>query len=259
MSVKIIAVVSAKGGVGKTSICANLSAGMTRMGHTVLSIDLDPQNSLRLHFGVSPMHKEGMATASLASGEWRESISAGQCGGYVLPFGQIDEDERQDFEQLLRDEPDYLRLQIEKLDLPADAIVILDTPPGPSVYLKQALSTANITIIVVLPDAASYSTIPMIISLIKKYCIGRTDFIDYFYLINQIDRSRQLASDVTDVINLQMQGKRLGIIHQDQSIPEGLACNMDVLHYDQNSRGAHDFEKCAQSLQNIFDAQLSVA
>ena len=65
MTVKIIAVVSAKGGVGKTSICANLSAGLTRLGHTVLSIDLDPQNSLRLHFGLSPMHKEGMAPASL--------------------------------------------------------------------------------------------------------------------------------------------------------------------------------------------------
>lgn len=259
MSVKIIAVVSAKGGVGKTSICANLSAGMTRLGHTVLAIDLDPQNSLRLHFGISPMHIEGMAPASLVSGEWRESISAGRFGGYVLPFGQINEDERLDFEQLLRDEPNYLRLKIEQLDLPANAVVILDTPPGPSVYLMQALSTANVTIIVVLPDAASYSTIPMIISLIKKYCIGRSDFIDYFYLINQIDRSRQLASDVSDVISLQMQGKRLGVIHQDQSIPEGLACNVDVMNYDPNSRGAHDFEKCTQALENIFNAQLSAA
>lgn len=258
MSVKIIAIVSAKGGVGKTSICANLSAGMTRLGHTVLSVDLDPQNSLRLHFGVSPIHTDGMARASLVSGEWRDSILAGQSGGYVLPFGQVDEDDRQDFEQLLRDEPDFLRNQIERLDLPVNAVVLLDTPPGPSVYLKQALTAANITVIVVLPDAASYSTIPMIVSLIDKYCIGRSDFIDYFYLINQIDRSRQLASDVTDVISLQLKGKRLGIIHQDQSIPEGLACNQDVLQYDPHSRGAHDFEKCAQVLENILDEQLSV-
>ena len=253
---KIIAIVSAKGGVGKTSISANLSAALVRIGHTVLAVDLDPQNSLRLHFGVSPHHIGGLARATLAGTEWREAILPGLTGGYVLPYGQVNEDDRQDFERMLREEPELLLRQLESLDLPRDALVVLDTPPGPSVYLKQALSAANVTVIEVLADAASYATIPMIVGLIENYCTKRADFIDYFYLVNQVDRSRQLASDVTDVINMQLEGRRLGMIHQDQSVPEGLACSQDVLSYDPHSRGAHDFVTCANTLDRILSDQV---
>jgi chromosome partitioning protein len=44
--VKIVAVVNNKGGVGKTTITANLGAGLANRGMNVLMIDLDPQASL---------------------------------------------------------------------------------------------------------------------------------------------------------------------------------------------------------------------
>ena len=237
---KIIAVVSAKGGVGKTSISANVSAALARMGRTVLGVDLDPQNSLRLHFGVSPQHFDGLARASLSGASWRDSILLGPSGDYVLPFGQINEDDRQDFEEILRTEPNFLAEQLQSLNLAHNALVVLDTPPGPSVYLRQA---------------ASYATIPMIVSLIEQYCLHQPHFVDYFYLVNQVDRSRQLASDVADVIGSQLQGRQIGVVHLDQSIPEGLACNQDVLSYDPHSRGAHDVMECAAALDRIVSDQ----
>jgi cellulose synthase operon protein YhjQ len=253
--VKIIAVVSAKGGVGKTSISANVSAALARMGRTVLGVDLDPQNSLRLHFGVSPQHFDGLARASLAGANWRDSILLGPSGDYVLPFGQVNEEDRQDFEEILRSEPTFLRDQLRSLNLAHNALVILDTPPGPSVYLRQALSAAHIPVIVVLADAASYATIPMIVGLIEQYSMPQPHFVDYFYLVNQVDRSRQLAGDVADVIGAQLQGRQLGVVHLDQSIPEGLACNQDVLSYDPHSRGAHDIMECAAALDRIVADQ----
>ena len=252
---KIIAVVSAKGGVGKTSISANVSAALARMGRTVLGVDLDPQNSLRLHFGVSPQHFDGLARASLSGASWRDSILLGPSGDYVLPFGQINEDDRQDFEEILRTEPNFLAEQLQSLNLAHNALVVLDTPPGPSVYLRQALMAANVSLIVVLADAASYATIPMIVSLIEQYCLHQPHFVDYFYLVNQVDRSRQLASDVADVIGSQLQGRQIGVVHLDQSIPEGLACNQDVLSYDPHSRGAHDVMECAAALDRIVSDQ----
>lgn len=47
---KIVAVVNNKGGVGKTTITANLGAGLASLGKNVLMIDLDPQASLTKSF-----------------------------------------------------------------------------------------------------------------------------------------------------------------------------------------------------------------
>ncbi len=46
----VISVVNYKGGVGKTSIVANLAVGLATKGHRVLVVDLDPQASLTFSF-----------------------------------------------------------------------------------------------------------------------------------------------------------------------------------------------------------------
>ncbi|MDA3040526.1 MAG: ParA family protein [Actinomycetota bacterium] len=48
-----VAVVNAKGGVGKTSIVANLAAWMARAGHRVLVADLDPRATWPMTSGIS--------------------------------------------------------------------------------------------------------------------------------------------------------------------------------------------------------------
>ena len=48
----LICVCSPKGGVGKTTLAANLAYSLARTGSKVLALDFDVQNALRLHFGV---------------------------------------------------------------------------------------------------------------------------------------------------------------------------------------------------------------
>ena len=43
---KIVSVINYKGGVGKTTVVANLAAELAWRGHKILLIDLDPQASL---------------------------------------------------------------------------------------------------------------------------------------------------------------------------------------------------------------------
>jgi cellulose synthase operon protein YhjQ len=250
--VKIISIVSAKGGVGKSTISANLCSALKKMGHDVLAVDLDPQNSLRLHLGISPSQGAGIATINLKSNQWQEAIVAGNDDCPVLPFGKTNEAERTAFEHQLREHPSFLREHLNKLHLAQDTVVVIDTPPGPSVYLKQALSTANIAVVVILPDAASYATIPMIDDLITHYCQDRRDFIDTLYVVNQLDRSRQLADDMADIVTLKYQEKNTIIIHQDQSIPESLAFNQDVSSYAPDSRGAQDMIDLTAKISHVL-------
>ena len=51
---KIISVSNVKGGVGKTTTAAILSAGLTARGYKVLMIDSDPQTNLTMCFMPEP-------------------------------------------------------------------------------------------------------------------------------------------------------------------------------------------------------------
>lgn len=246
---RIVAVVSAKGGVGKTTLTANLSAALSAAGRRVVVVDLDPQNALRLHFGVSPDLIDGVARATLAAQRWSGHLQSTSQGIGVLPFGALNESDRRTFEQQLDTQHSWLRENLLGLGLGEDDVVVIDTPPGPSVYLKQALSTAHFALAVLLADAASYATIPLMEQLLGTYCAERDDFLGAAYVFNQVDQSRQLARDVVKVLRSTL-GQRLfpGVIHLDQAVGEALASDQTTLQYDPYSQATEDFQQCAQWL-----------
>ena len=57
---KTIAVLSLKGGVGKTTLAVNLGAALSKAGNRVLLVDLDPQNDLTQNIGFNPAITKGV-------------------------------------------------------------------------------------------------------------------------------------------------------------------------------------------------------
>lgn len=78
---------SPKGGVGKTTLSAHTAAILAKRGHRVLALDLDPQNALRLHLGVSIREESGFLKAIDGRPDWRASAIDTPAGVRLLPFG----------------------------------------------------------------------------------------------------------------------------------------------------------------------------
>jgi cellulose synthase operon protein YhjQ len=255
---KIIAVVSGKGGVGKTTICANLSVALRRQGHTVLSVDMDPQNGLGLHFGLSTDYINGISRATLSSVDWRAAMCQSEQGGMILPYGLINDGDRTIFERKLVDEPGYLLEQLQLLKLPEDSYVILDTPPGASVYQQQAFAACDVVVLTLLADVASFATATKYIKKIEIECADRSDFMGHMVVINQVDRSRQLNSDLTDLMRESMDSQYFSIIHQDQSIPEAVAWGQVVIDYDPDCSGTRDIANVVETLKELMASAMAV-
>lgn len=247
---RVIAVVSSKGGAGKTTMAANLASALRRSGRQVVAVDLDPQNALHHHFTPADAQANVLEDAGVvqAGQPWQSMGRVSEEGVLVVAHGLIDEQQRPAFEHSLQHDPLWLARHLAEMEIANGAIVVIDTPPGPSVYLRQALSVANLAMVVSLADPASYTSLPQIDKLITAYTQGRDDFTGAAYVINQVDYSRQLNKDITQILR-GLLGKRLiGIVHRDQSISEALAYNRNVLGYDPNGRGCHDILDCAQAL-----------
>jgi chromosome partitioning protein len=81
-----IAVINQKGGVGKTTTAANLGVALSRRGHSVLLIDLDPQSHLSLHLGIDVQEDQPNIYDVLVSGRTVTDVRREIGGGlWMLP------------------------------------------------------------------------------------------------------------------------------------------------------------------------------
>lgn len=243
----VVGVVSMKGGAGKTSTTANLATAMaTKLGpDRVCVIDLDPQNALQWHFGLNGEQPSGVCQQSLRGDSWRDATSASEFGVVCLPYGEVNEPDREAFEVLLQDEPDWVGTQIKHAGLGDDAVVLIDTPPGPSIYLKQVFACADLILIVLLADAGSYATIPAMESWINDMSSLHPQ-LSSVYILNQVDRSEPLNRDVAELLQ-QHFGARLAPIriHRDEAVGEALAFQQPVLIYDPHGQASYDLARLA--------------
>jgi cellulose synthase operon protein YhjQ len=234
----VIAVVSAKGGVGKSTLAAALTNALRLEGGRTLAIDLDPQNALQHHMGAEP-DVAGMAYASLKGENWKSLLLADAVGSLLLPYGSVTEDERRTLERYLENDRYWLASQLASMDLCENDVVILDTPTGRTPYLTQALMVADQVLVVATADAACFVTLDPMERLLEER--GARDQAPLCnYVINQFDTDRLFCRDMHEVLKRRLGSRLLGVVALDHAIGEALAYGENPLLQAESSQACRD-------------------
>lgn len=245
----VLSVVSAKGGVGKTTLAANLALALSK-SRAVVALDLDPQNALRRHLSTAAHDIDGVGRATLEGRSWSSSLFPTSIPKLVcLPYGELNESDRDAFEVHLSGNPQWLAHGLRGSGLVDADIAVIDTPPGPSLYLQQALGVAHFVLVVVHADAASYATLSAMEGLIERYCGDREGFLGSAYVLNNVNMGSALSRDVVRVVRSGLGDRVLPtLVHQDEAVREALAFDQLVMQYAPNSEAAGDIDKVARWL-----------
>ena len=146
---KFVLVTGGKGGVGKTTLTANLGVGLADRGARILLVDLDfSLANLNVLFGLTP--RATLEDFFTGDRELAECIHKGPCGVHVLPGGS-------GCAELSRDDPkraERLAAELERLSADYD-LVIGDSAAGigPDVLFFSQL--ADLVLVVTTPEPAA--------------------------------------------------------------------------------------------------------
>ena len=242
---QVIAFISGKGGVGKTTLAANVAIALAREGKRVLLIDLDVQNALRLHLAMDPLDIAGIVRDGISP----TSMFRSPFGVKFIPFGIALKTELEEFETVLKQHPAWLLDRIAALGKQAPDFVVLDTPPGSSVFLQQALFAAHLALGVVLADAASFSTIPRLFNLVNEYTRARHDFYGLKLLVNQFSDQSHLCVQVRAALQADYGQSLVPMaVRCAEEAAEALAFEQPVLEYDSACGASQDIVRLARWL-----------
>ena len=141
---QVLAVVSQKGGVGKTTTAINLAAALARRGNKILLIDADPQGSVRFGLGLNASaSRVGLSDYLAGTHEMNEVVRTTSLPWLrVVSAGSVSNSPMHDRYQLdLAESPRTSELFTRARE--RGYTVVVDTPPGLGVVVHRVLACSQ--------------------------------------------------------------------------------------------------------------------
>lgn len=245
----LICIASPKGGVGKTTLTANIAYTLQRLGLNVTVIDFDSQDALKLHFGIPVDDAQGYVAHAGVCANWQQLARSTPSGISVLAYGHTTHEERYNFESLLTNNPEALKQALQGFCKSPSDVVLVDLPPGHSVALHAVCKLKPLCVTALLADSASLAVLPTIEnkSFYPPNVEGRI-----YYVINQLDLRNELSNDVYGLLKSRLGASLLGAIHRDAAVSEAHAQQVSILQYAYTSAVVNDLEVVAHNIMRLL-------
>lgn len=247
---KIIAITNQKGGVGKTTTAVNLSAGLSKMGKTVLLVDMDPQGNTTSGLGVNKadvpycmydvlineIHPKD-AIASTSVERLRIIPATIQLAGAEIELVPTysRETRLQQALELIRHQFDY---------------VLIDCPPSLGILTVNALTASDAIIIPIQCEYYALEGLSQLLStvrLVQKHL--NTSLRIEGVLLTMFDARTNLGIQVVEEVKKYFPEKVYKtIISRNVRLSEAPSHGQSVLSYDPRSKGAEMYLELAKEV-----------
>jgi len=245
------AIISKKGGVGKTTTAVNLAAALARQGERVLVVDLDSNAGASLSLGLEKEElAPGTADVLLRGVSPKAAIrSTEQENLWVLPSSvdlrsaEIELDKMSGKERQLEKKLEPLKKQYDQ--------VIFDCPPALGLLTQNALVAADTFLIPALPQYLALEGLEHLISTAERLqlrfghrqsCLGIVlTAVDY-----RIKSMRELITHMREKYGQQVFAVE---VRTNTSLAEAPAYGQTIFQYRPGSTGAKGYALLADEFQ----------
>lgn len=245
---KIIAVVSQKGGVGKTSLAQNLGAELALLGRRVLLVDFDPQSNLTTGWGIDPGEERPTSyTVMLEPAQAKSAIVNVRPNLDLIPANlDLSGAELQFINAIDRNYK--LRKSLTPLASSYD-YVLIDSPPSLGFFTINALVAATDIMIPLQCQAYAYKAVDQLFQIVEQ--------------VKEINEKLQLTAivltmyDVRNSLTMSVEEaarNRFGDLVMKTTVPvnvriaEAPLDGVSVGEYETSSTGAQAYRSLAKEM-----------
>ena len=241
MNARVITITSGKGGVGKTTVSANLAAALAMMGRKVVAIDADiGLRNLDVVMGLENRIVYDLVDVIEGRCRLRQAMikDKRQPELYLIPAAQT--------RDKMAVSPSDMVLVCYQLRQEMDYVVI-DSPAGIERGFRNAIAPADQIIIVTNPEVSAVRDADRIIGLIEAEEKGPAKLLINRLKPAMVARGDMLSiDDVLDILAIDL----IGVIPEDESIlvssNQGLPVAMSSIN---GSSASQAFRNVAQRLE----------
>ncbi len=242
---KIISVVNQKGGVGKTTTCVNLAAGLQALGARVLLCDFDPQGNATSGLGVdksiSPSVYDVVINGTLASRSivktpWVDLLPSNKAlTGATVELISLDRREYR-----LRD---ALRLVSDQYDF-----IFIDSPPSLELLTLDSICAADTFLV---PVQCEYYALEGLTDLLYTVRLVKKSLNPGLELeglvLTMFDGRTNLSLQVAEEVKRHFPGKvYANVIPRNVRLSEAPSHGKPIQAYDPQSKGAAAYERLSR-------------
>jgi septum site-determining protein MinD len=225
-----ILVISGKGGVGKTTLVANLAYALAELGQKVVALDANPTTpNLGLHFGFHLAPKT-LHNALRGEAEVEEIAYWHPFGFYVIP-GSLS------LEDIKNAKPEKLSEITSSLLGKAD-FVLMDCSAGLGKETLSAMEACDEIIFLVNPD------LPSVLDALRALKIAEgLNKKSLGVVVNRVKNAKYelKASEIEEILGLPVIAK----IPEDRKVEESIALKIPLISFDSSSPASIEIKKLA--------------
>ncbi|MDB4875213.1 MAG: parA [Gemmatimonadetes bacterium] len=212
---QVLAIVSQKGGVGKTTTAINLAAALARRGNKILLIDTDPQGSVRFGLGLSgAATRVGLSDYLAGTHQMNEVVRTTSLPWLrVVSAGSVSESVTHD--RYMRDLSESSRTaELFERARHRGYTVVVDTPPGLGPVVHRVLACSQHVLVPLQCEPLALQTTTQILRGIRAALTTNPGLVLEGILLTMVEPGNPASERVAKYVR--------------EQLPHGLVLDMSV-------------------------------